>query len=90
MRRVFYYGTFIDVSEKHTIRSSEIQSIKTSEDEFQLDTDLVVQQFQKSVTSKFGVPAVEPRGPLTKNVFGRKQVFICSSFNDWVPQEMKS
>ena len=28
--------------------------------------------------------------PKVKSIFGRKQVFICASFNDWIPIELKS
>ena len=28
--------------------------------------------------------------PKVRSVFGRKQVFICASFNDWIPIELKS
>ena len=28
--------------------------------------------------------------PKKRSMFGRKQVFMCASFNDWVPVEMKS
>lgn len=33
---------------------------------------------------------LEKNVPRTRSVFKRKQVHICASFNDWVPQELKT
>lgn len=43
--------------------------------------DPEVQQLEKAMKNKV---------PKVKSIFGRKQVFICASFNDWIPIELKS
>lgn len=34
--------------------------------------------------------SLKKNDPLKINKFGRNQIFVCASFNDWVPQEMKT
>lgn len=43
--------------------------------------DPEIQQLEKAMKNKV---------PKVKSIFGRKQVFICASFNDWIPIELKS
>lgn len=33
---------------------------------------------------------LEKNAPRTRSLFQRRQVHICASFNDWVPQELKT
>ena len=59
----------------------------TSYDDFDVANSEVLSQFDQ--IEREGDLKVNGQ-PVTRNPFGRKQVFLSSSFNDWVPYEMKT
>jgi len=76
--------------------------VQTSDDEFRVD-DLVLLQYNKRQTEKQEEISAEEKQRdqkleealsrtryATKSAFGRKQVFLCCSANDWIPIEMKT
>jgi len=80
---------------------SELSVVNTSEDSFETDNEGVIDSFNQRVDQieenheKNGSPKSKVLDRLLSqnvtqhtNIFGRKQVYLVASFNDWVPLEM--
>ena len=102
-KQVMLRGAPYTIEEEVPVNSDESSSLETSDDDFEEDTTGVMSQFHKKIVTKLKARTKEEKKEamklqklLDKNVpktvshFKRKQVFICASFNDWVPVELKT
>lgn len=100
-KKVYYNGTAFNMEEEERVDSDEASSVITSDDEFQVDDLVVMRELDEHMAvkekNKLDDPeiqqlekAMKNKVPKVKSIFGRKQVFICASFNDWIPIELKS
>lgn len=89
------------MEEPESLQSEDSSSVRTSDDEFEVDTEGVFDLVRSKLNQKKAEHDGELRrsqvqSSLAKNVphprnpFGRKHVYMCASFNDWIPSEMKS
>jgi len=84
------------------VDSDEAVSLDTSDDDFSLDEGLVgkvgkrIERNQGTKTAGRELEitqmqkSLEKNSPRKRSIFGRKLIYMCASFNDWVPVEMKS
>lgn len=88
---IYYKGAKYMVDYEHPVDSDEVSSVHTSEDEFVKDDAKVRASMQRNDTPKeeSKIAHIVNKSNIV-NVWGRKQVFMVSSFNDWVPIEMKT
>ena len=102
-RTVFFQGAAFIIEEEISVDSDEEESVKTSEDEFQVDDEGIKGQlhgFVNEQREEHKAEAANPKGgdlarlvqslkqnePLGhKNVFGRDEVYLVASFNEWQP-----
>ena len=102
-RTIFFQGNAFVIEEEVSIDDDETESIKTSEDEFEIDDKLPEQYNERLEERKNEFPealkknierlqkAMDQNRPLNvKNIFGREQTYLVASFNNWVPVEMQT
>ena len=86
-----------------SVHSSEEVDMETSDDEFNIDNEGVIDGYNAKVKelaeNKDEVQKLRDQTMeqlLEKNVnkhlnlFGRKQIYVCASFNEWMPVEMQT
>ena len=102
-KKVFFQGIEYNLENEVRIDSDEETSVHTSVDQFSVDDDEVITEVRhhydnnpvvkdeklEKLLSKNG-HAYKENNVKLRNAFGRKQVFIVASYNDWIPVEMKT
>jgi len=103
-KTVYFEGTPYDIEEEVEAHSDSTASLDTSDDDFTVDDEDVIFRMGQLLDRKLAdLPKMEKdersnalQQTLKKNIakkrsiFGRKQIYMCASFNDWIPVEMKS
>ena len=100
---VYFEGTPYEIDEEVEAHSDSTASLDTSDDDFAVDDDDVLlrmgQVLERQLAERPDLRKHESshlQQSLRKNVakkrslFGRKQIYMCASFNGWIPVELKS
>ena len=102
-KTVYFEGTPYEIEEEVEAHSDSTASLDTSDDDFKVDDEDVIFRMGQLLDRKLADrPHIGKdqsnvlQQSLQKNIakkrsfFGRKQIYMCASFNDWIPVEMKS
>ena len=86
---------YLKISEGKTIIEEESSDVDTSDDDLEVNNAAVLSNFKAALTSNSKrdstlQKSLEKNKVKSKNIFGREPVYICATFTDWVPVELKS
>lgn len=103
VKQIFFQGTVFLVEEEVSVHSSEEIEMETSDDEFSTDNEGVIEGYNAKIKEmeENKPPEQKLRDDMLQqlldknvnkhlNLFGRKQIYVCASFNEWMPIEMQT